>query len=186
MLILSELLWTSVILNFNFLIIIIIIISNHWIRAEYGLKNFEDWGGSYLPRPKANSLAIKINVNTLQSASVDVMFDSRLYLPVSQQVLGMFRIADILLPSSCIQIAVLVMLLGSSYLVWPKLLEAQNPERVFPILGPCQGVFTDQFIFRHILGHFFPRKENLYHDYVRIRSIRYQKGKLNVIKRQEI
>ena len=47
------------------------------------------------------------------------MFDSRLYLPVSQQVLGMFSIADkiILLPSSCFQIAVLVMLLGSSYLV---------------------------------------------------------------------
>ena len=62
-------------------------------------------------------LAIKINVNTLRSATVDVMFDSRLYLPVSQQVLGMFSIADILLPSSCFQIAVLVMLLGSSYLV---------------------------------------------------------------------
>ena len=45
------------------------------------------------------------------------MLDSRLYLPVSQQVLGMFSIADILLPSSCFQIAVLVMLLGSSYLV---------------------------------------------------------------------
>ena len=65
-------------------------------------------------------LAIKINVNTLRSATVDVMFDSRLYLPVSQQVLGMFSIADILLPSSCFQIAVLVMLLGSSYLVWPE------------------------------------------------------------------
>ena len=45
--------------------------------------------------------------------------------------------------------------------------------------------FTDQFIFRLILGYFFPRKENLYHDYVRIRSTRYQKGKLNVIKRQK-
>ena len=35
------------------------------------------------------------------------------------------------------------------------------------------------------LGHFFPRKEDLYHDYVSIRRIRYQKGKLNVIKRQK-
>ena len=61
-----------------------------------------------------------------------------------------------------------------------------NPERATPILGLCHGVFTDQFIFRHILGHFFPRKENLHHDYERIRSIRYQKGKLNVIKRQKI
>ena len=163
-----------------------IIISNHWIRAEYGLKNYGDWGGSHLQRPKANSLAIKINVNTLRSAFVDVMFDSRLYLPVSQQVLGMFSIADILLPSSCIQIAVLVMLLGSSYLVWPELIEAHNPERVFPVIAPCHGVFTDQFIFRHILGHFFPREENLHHDCERIRSIRYQKGKLNVIKRQKI
>ena len=114
------------------------------------------------------------------------MFDSRLYLPVSQQVLVMFSIADILLPSSCIQIAVLVMLFGSSYLVWPELLEARNPERVFPVIVPCHGVFTDRFIFRHILGHFFPREENLHHDYERIRSIRYQKGKLNVIKRQKI
>ena len=54
-----------------------------------------------------------------------------------------------------------------------------------PILGLCYGVFTDQFIFRLILGQIFPRKENLYRDYVRIRSIRYQKGKLNVIKRQK-
>ena len=53
-------------------------------------------------------LAIKINVNTLRSATVDVMFDSRLYLPVSQQVLGMFSVADILFPSSCIKIAFLV------------------------------------------------------------------------------
>ena len=49
-----------------------------------------------------------------------------------------------------------------------------------PILGLCHGVFTDQFIFRHILGYLFPRKENLYHDYERIRSIRYQKEKLTV------
>ena len=37
--------------------------------------------------------------------------------------------------------------------------------------------FTDQFIFRHILGHFFPRKQNLHHVSERIRSIIYQKGK---------
>ena len=33
-----------------------------------------------------------------------------------------------------------------------------NPERATPILGLCHGVFTDQFILRHILGHLFPRK----------------------------
>ena len=62
---------------------------------------------------------------------------------------------------------------------------AYNTERATPILGLCYGVFTDQLIFRHILGHFFPRKYN-HHVYERIRSIRYQKGKLNVIKRQII
>ena len=31
-------------------------------------------------------------------------------------------------------------------------------ERLTSILGLCHGVFTDQFIFRHILGHLFPRK----------------------------
>ena len=35
-------------------------------------------------------------------------------------------------------------------------LGAHNLERVTPLLGPCHGAFTDQFIFRHILGHFFP------------------------------
>ena len=60
-----------------------------------------------------------------------------------------------------------------------------NTERATPILGLGHGVFTDQFIFRHILGHFFPRKYN-HHVYERIRSIRYQKGKLNFIKRQNI
>ena len=35
---------------------------------------------------------------------------------------------------------------------------AHDPERATPILGLCHGVFTDRFIFRHILGHFFPRK----------------------------
>ena len=63
---------------------------------------------------------------------------------------------------------------------------AHNPERVTPILSPCHGVFTDRFIFRHISRHFFPRKWSLHHVYERIQSIRYQKGKLNVIKRQKI
>ena len=31
---------------------------------------------------------------------------------------------------------------------------AHNPERATPILGLCHGVFTDRFIFRHILGQF--------------------------------
>ena len=35
---------------------------------------------------------------------------------------------------------------------------AHNPERATPIQGLCHGVFTDQFIFRHILGHFLQRK----------------------------
>ena len=63
---------------------------------------------------------------------------------------------------------------------------AHNPESATLVLGLCHGVFTDQFIFRHILGHFLPWKKNLHHVYERIRSIRYQKGKLNVIKRQKI
>ena len=57
-----------------------------------------------------------------------------------------------------------------------------EPERATPILGLCHGVFTDRFIFRHILGQFFPRKWNLRHVYESIRSVRYQKGKLDVIK----
>ena len=59
-------------------------------------------------------------------------------------------------------------------------------ERVTPILGLCHGRFTDLFIFRHILEHFLPRKWNPHHVFERIRSIRYQKGKLNVIKRQKM
>ena len=62
---------------------------------------------------------------------------------------------------------------------------AHYTERATPILGLCHGVFTDQFILIHILGHFFPRKYN-HHVYERIRSIRYLKGKLNFIKRQNI
>ena len=63
---------------------------------------------------------------------------------------------------------------------------AHNPERTTPILGLCHGVYTDRFIFRHILWHFFQRKWNVHHVYERIRSIRYQKGKRNVIKRQKL
>ena len=62
---------------------------------------------------------------------------------------------------------------------------AHNPERATPILGLCNGVFTVRFIFRHILGQFFPRKCNLRHVYERFRSVRYQKRKSNVIKRQK-
>ena len=36
-----------------------------------------------------------------------------------------------------------------------------NSERATPTLGLCHGVFTDQFIFRHILGHVFPPKKEL-------------------------
>ena len=35
---------------------------------------------------------------------------------------------------------------------------AHNPEWATPIVGLCHGVFTDQFILWHILGHFFPWK----------------------------
>jgi len=64
--------------------------------------------------------------------------------------------------------------------------EILNPERATLILGLCHGVFTDQFIFRHILGHISRRKQNLHHVYERIRILRYQKGILNVIKGQKI
>ena len=49
---------------------------------------------------------------------------------------------------------------------------AHNPERPTPILGLCHGVFTDKFIFRHILG-LFPRENRISTTvYERIRSIR--------------
>ena len=38
---------------------------------------------------------------------------------------------------------------------------AHNPERATPILGLCHSVFTDRFIFRHILEHFFLQKWKL-------------------------
>ena len=46
--------------------------------------------------------------------------------------------------------------------------------------------FMDRFIFKHILGHFCPQKRNLHHVYERIRSVRYQKGKRSLIKRQKL
>ena len=61
-----------------------------------------------------------------------------------------------------------------------------NTERVTPIQGLCHGVFRDWFIFRHILGHIFPRKGNLLNVCELIRSIRYQKRDRNVIKRQNL
>ena len=97
-----------------------------------------------------------------------MMLCSRLHLPVSQQVLGMLSIADILQIADFVHKVVfrlLVMFLGGSYLVW---LGAHNPERVFPALGLCHSVFTDHFIFRHIVAHFFHRKQNSYHVFVRI------------------
>ena len=81
-----------------------------------------------------------------------MMLCSRLHLPVSQHVLGMFSIADILQIADFVHQVVfrlLVMFLGGSYLVWPG---AHNWERVFPALGLCHSVFTDRFIFRHIVG----------------------------------
>ena len=53
-----------------------------------------------------------------------------------------------------------------------------DPERVTLILSLCQGVFMNQFIFRHILGHIFPQKKRI----STIRGRRYQKGKLNAKK----
>ena len=41
---------------------------------------------------------------------------------------------------------------------------AHNPERATPTLGLCHGVFTDRFIFRHILGQFYTRKWNIHHS----------------------
>ena len=59
-----------------------------------------------------------------------------------------------------------------------------NPERATPILGLCHGVFMS--CFRHILGFYFPAKIGSECRIQRIRNIRSQKGKLGVIKRQQI
>ena len=63
---------------------------------------------------------------------------------------------------------------------------AHNPEQVAITLGLCLDVFTDQFIFRYILVHFFPRKWKLYSFYERIWNKTHQNWKLNVIKRSKI
>ena len=47
---------------------------------------------------------------------------------------------------------------------------AHNPEIASPILLLCHGVFTDQFILRHTVVHFFARKWNLRSVYECIRS----------------
>ena len=47
------------------------------------------------------------------------------------------------------------------------------------------AVFTDQFIFRRTLGPFSPENRTPPCLSERMRSIRYQKGKLNAIKRQK-
>ena len=46
---------------------------------------------------------------------------------------------------------------------WSQLINLNhNPARATPILYLCHGVFTDPFIFRQILGHFFPRKYRIH------------------------
>ena len=84
-----------------------------------------------------------------------------------------------------ITISFLLTVNQKSFHAYFPLTTPHNPERRTLISDLCQGVFTDQFIFRHILGHVFLRKWNPHHVYEHIRSTRYQKGKLNVIKRQK-
>ena len=40
------------------------------------------------------------------------------------------------------------------YIISSKYSLAHNPERAPPILSLCYGIYTDRFIFRHILEHF--------------------------------
>ena len=62
------------------------------------------------------------------------------------------------------------------------LTRTQNPEQATPILGLCHGVFTDRFILRYILEHFFTRKLKVHSlKEPRIRSLRYKNGKQYVI-----
>ena len=58
-----------------------------------------------------------------------------------------------------------------------------NRERATPILSLCHVVFTDRFIFRHILEHFFPQKWKLRAVHECTRSIGYGNGKLKPIKK---
>ena len=63
--------------------------------------------------------------------------------------------------------------------LWWILTGAHNPEWATPILGLCQDIFTDQFIFSTFKGTF--SYENRISTMSQgIWSTRYQKGKLNV------
>ena len=84
---------------------------------------------------------------------------------------------------SFIVIVIIIVIVISIIIMVIAITGAHNPEWETPILGLCHGVFTDHFIIRHVLGYFFPWKQNLHHVYERIRSIRYQKVKPNIIKR---
>ena len=58
-------------------------------------------------------------------------------------------------------------------------------ERATPIQGLCHGFFTDQFIFKHILGHFSRdnRISTMSMSALEVQvDTRYQKGKLNLLK----
>lgn len=63
---------------------------------------------------------------------------------------------------------------------------AHNQGCAILILGLCHGFFTDRFIFRRILQHFFPRKWKLRSFLERIRNIRSDNGKPNVNKRSNM
>ena len=55
-----------------------------------------------------------------------------------------------------------------------------------PITKSEQLLYQDHIYFQTHFTAIFPRKQNLHHVYEGVRSIRYQKGKINVIKRQKI
>ena len=55
-----------------------------------------------------------------------------------------------------------------------------------PITKSEQLLYQDHIYFQTHFRAIFPRKKNLHHVYEGVRSIRYQKGKINVIKRQKI
>ena len=65
------------------------------------------------------------------------------------------------------------------------LTRAPNPKRATLILGLVKA-FLRVRLFLDTFQRFLPRNQNLHHVYERSRIIRYQKGKLNVIKRQKI
>ena len=55
-----------------------------------------------------------------------------------------------------------------------------------PITKSEQLQYQDHIYFQTHFRAIFSRKKNLHHVYEGVRSIRYQKGKINVIKRQKI